>query len=212
MCIFFKLIFSFNKESKFYSLYLYFAYFQLYQRHLCVQVIINSNDWVHITIMWTFHLKEQYVLIRLTTTTTTFKNLATRQFLQCSSLWNFFHPLWFAQILLPSTCIFLKRQPSTRERSEILLIISIISIFVYLSAPSIFQIFNKSGYFFIKCVSPKLGPTRQFSIFMLETFLNFRVCTKGRAIYVIFFVNYTINWIHKAHYCWFYFLYVILCI
>ena len=67
----------------------------------------------------------------------------TRQFLQCSSLWNFFHPLHFAKKSAPSMCRFFNLLLSFEKESILLLILSVFNKLSTLSAPSMIDFFYK---------------------------------------------------------------------
>ena len=67
----------------------------------------------------------------------------TRQILQCSSLWNFFHPLHFAKKSAPSMCRFFNSLLSFEKESILLLILYVFNKPSTLSAPSMIEFLYK---------------------------------------------------------------------
>ena len=66
----------------------------------------------------------------------------TRQILQCSSLWNFFHPLHFAKTSAPSMCSFNNLVLSFKTESILLLTSSVFHNYSSLSASSMIKYFK----------------------------------------------------------------------
>ena len=65
----------------------------------------------------------------------------TSQFLQCSSLWNFFHPLQFVIKSVPSMCSLFNLLLSLKKETTLLFMLSLINKLLTLTAPSMIDFF-----------------------------------------------------------------------
>ena len=63
------------------------------------------------------------------------------QYLQCSSLWNFFHPLQFVIKSVPSMCSLFNLLLSLKKETTLLFMLSVINKLSTLTAPSMIDFF-----------------------------------------------------------------------
>ena len=109
-------------------------------RDMCACIVRQDYTGAHFHALgWT--TPQRLFILRLLRRERCPKFKMTSQSLQCSSLWNFFHPLQFVIKSVPSMCSLFDLLHSLKNETTLLLMLSVINKLSTVTAPSIINFF-----------------------------------------------------------------------